>query len=398
MILFTVSLMLLAQEPESRFPGFMGGNPAYTSRFDNAFNPAMAVVFDGLATVSESDDPDQNTARMHLFEIDLASRIDPLGWAYAVIAFEDDGGENVGSVEEAAIWIDNLGGNFSLRAGKYLGDFGKWGTIHQHDRAYVNDPGPSAEFLGGEFLLTGVELHHWFGIGDLPVRWSVGVAPEFGEAEAGVDNGGVPEFGGVALGRRTPSSFVYTGRITAQQDVGLNGFFQYGLSAMHTPDGLVAALDTDHDGVVDAEYEASQTTVALDLTLRLPDPTDLTGHTVSVEASFNSREAYDQANAALESHEANGLWGYYEYTFSPRWAVGAFGAWWQSAGNDRGSDWFTGTEAGATEAGYVTLNLSHFNRLRLQIGQDTPVDGEPAWTASLQWTVILGNHTHSLDW
>ena len=50
------------------------------------------------------------------------------------------------------------------------------------------------------------------------------------------------------------------------------------------------------------------------------------------------------------------------------------------------------------EAGYVTLNLSHFNRLRLQIGQDTPVDGEPAWTASLQWTVILGNHTHSLDW
>jgi len=403
MILFSFSLMLLCQEPRaseplSPFPGFMGGSPTFTTRFDNSFNPAMAVVFDGLATASESDDPDSNTARLRLFEIDLASRIDPLGWAYAVIAYEDEGGESVGAVEEAAMWFDDLGGNFSLRGGKYLGDFGKWGTIHQHDRAYVFDPGPSEEFLGGEFLLTGVELHHWFGAGDVPVRWSVGVAPEFGEAESGVDNGGVPEFGGVALGRRTPSSYLYTGRITAQHDVGLNGFFQWGLSALHTPGGLVAAVDTDDNGTVDAELEASQTTVALDLTLRLPDPTDLTGHMISVETSMSSRESYDAASAAMEDREANGIWGYYEYTLNPRWSAGCFGAWWQDAGNDHGADWFTGADAASTQAGFVTLSFSHFNRLRLQVGQDSPVDGEPSWTAALQWTVLLGNHSHPLDW
>ncbi len=395
MELFTVTLLLAAQQtaapsPTTTFPGFMGQGRAFTSRFDNAFNPAMAVVFDAVATASEADEAEFNTSRLRLFEIDLASQIDPLGWAYAVIAFEDEGEESEVALEEGAMWFDDLGGNFSLRGGKFLSDFGKWNTLHLHDRAYVFTPGPAEEYFGGELNVSGVELHHWFGLGDLPLRWSVGVAPEFGGHETG--------FAGEALERRTPANFLYTGRLTAQHDVGVNGFFQWGINALHSPSGLAAPADTDGDGAEDAEFEASQTTLGLDLTLRLPDPTDLTAHTATLETYFNVREAWDPADAALEDRDATGLWGYYEYAFNPRWAAGFFGAWWQSVGTERGAEFFTAAEAAATRTVFATWSLSEFNRLRLEIGQSVPDAGEPSWTAALQWTVVLGNHAHPLDW
>lgn len=395
-----------AQEPaapvpgDGSFPGFLGGG-AFTSRFDNAFNPAMAVVFDGFATISESDDEELNDARMRLFELDLSSRIDPLGWAYAVIAFADDGEEGEVELEEAAMWLDEaLPGTFSLRGGKFLSDFGKWNTIHLHDRAYVNAPTPAAEFFGGELNVSGVELHHWFGAGDLPVRWSVGVAPRFGghdHAHAAGDHGGA-EFASEALDRRTPSQFLYTGRLSAQHDVGAHGSFQWGTSALHTPAGLAAPADLDLDGTPDAEFEASQTTLALDLTLRLPDPADLTAHVASVEIYLNRRDAWDETAAALTERDANGLWGYYERAFSPAWSAGVFASWNQAAGNDLGGDWFIGAESASSRSLFCTWNLSHYNRLRLQLGQDAPAGGDTSWTAALQWTVVLGNHQHPLDW
>ena len=385
----------------------MGQSGAFTTRFDNAFNPAMAVVFDALATASESDAGDLNDARLRLFEIDLASRIDPLGWAYAVIAFEDDGEEGEVALEEGAMWLDDaLPGNFSLRGGRFLADFGKWNTIHLHDRAYAFMPGPAEEFLGGELNVSGLELHHWFGAGDLPVRWSVGVAPRFGghahgheEEDAGGAEGhaGTP-FASEALGRRTPSQFLYTARVSAQHDVGVNGFFQWGASTIHTPAGLAAPADLDLDGEADAEFEAGQTTLALDLTLRLPDPATRTAHTASLELYANRRDAWDDAAAALAERDANGAWGYYEYAFSPSWSAGVFGSWNQEAATAAGAEWFTGADAASARALFATWTLSHYNRLRLQIGQESPPDGETSWTAALQWTVVLGNHAHPLDW
>lgn len=393
------------QEPppppaDGTFPGFMGG--AYTSRFDNAFNPAIALVFDALGTISEDDDPALNDARLRALELDLASRIDPLGWAYAVIAFEDEGEGSEVALEEGAMWLDDaLPGNFSLRAGKFLADFGKWNTIHLHDRAYAFLPGPTEEFFGGELNVSGLELHHWFGVGDVPVRWSVGVAPRFGGEEHGGAGGaavGETAFAAEALDRRTPAQFLYTGRVSAQHDVGAQGFLQWGISALNTPAGLAAVADTDGDLAADAEFEAGQSTLALDLTLRLPDPTRQSAHIASLEIYSNRREHWDPSTAALVDRDADGLWGFYEYAFDPRWSAGVFGAWWQAADSTVGSDWFGGLDSGSSRSVFVTWNLSHFNRMRLQVGQEAPPDGSTSWTAALQWTVILGNHTHPLDW
>lgn len=380
------------------FPGFMGGGSGFTSRFDPSFNPAMGLIMDSLATFSEERGEEVDQFDLRSVEINLASRIDPFGWAYLVAAFEEDAFE----LEEAVFLMDQLPANLSLRVGKMLADFGKWNTLHLHDKNYVFEDGVRSAFFGGNLNATGVELHQWTGIGDVPVRWSLGVHSSFGgghehgDAPAGAHaHGG--EFSSGAIDNRGLNEFGFTGRATAQQDYGANGFFQYGVSFFHTGEGLVDRHDTNADGIIDEEFGLGQTTVALDFTLRDLDAGALSANTWSVELWHNQRDGLTPSDQIV-SHQANGLWGFYQHDFNPYWGAGVQAAWWQDALTDLGSDWFTGAESGSQRAAFVTRNFSEFNRLRLQLTQEQSVGSPPSWSLALQWDVILGSHSHALDW
>ncbi|MCP4093723.1 MAG: hypothetical protein GY747_09770 [Planctomycetes bacterium] len=381
------------------FPGFMGGGGSgFTSRFDSSFNPAMGLVLDSVANFSEEVGDEADSLELRSVEMNLASRIDPFGWAYVVAAFE----EGEFALEEAVLIMDQLPANMSLRVGRMLSDFGKWNTLHLHDKSFIFEDGVRQEFFGGNLNMTGLELHQWTGWGDMPVRWSLGVASSFGghghghgEEEGGhehmsfesgvIDNRGVEEMG-------------FNGRLTTQQDFGQNGFLQYGVSFFHTPEGLVDEHDHDSDGIIDESFGLGQTTIALDFTLRDVDATTRTADTLSMELWHNSREGVNEVTDAIESHDANGIWGFYQHDFDPFWGGGVMAAWWQEAGNEQSSDWFTGAEAGSQRAIFVTRNFSEFNRMRLQVTENVPTDGETSWSLALQWDVILGSHSHPMDW
>jgi len=387
----------------TRFPGVMSGHDTTTSRFSPAFNPAMALVFDTVASASQDNvasNPEADGLSIRSVEIDLASRIDPMGWAYMVASFEDGSF----SLEEAAFFMDRLPANMSLRVGQFLSDFDKWNTVHQHDLNYVFEDGVREAFFGGNLRMTGVELHQFTGIGELPVRWSLGVGSDFRgqkvEGDGSPVNGHNQDFLSGAAGNRGFRQYGYTARVTAQQDVDTNGFLQYGVSLFHTPDGLIDNIDTNLDGVADVSQGRSQNTGVLELTYRNLDPSSRSSNTWTVEYWRNRRETLSGAGPAFAStnHDANAIWGFYQHDFSPYWAVGAQAAWWQSAVNTTGSDFLGGGQAGAQRAAYVTWHPSIFNRLRLQLGQTTPTVGAPVWSLSLQWDVILGAHSHPLDW
>lgn len=385
----------------SPFPGFMGnGDSGFTSRFDSAFNPAIGLIFDGVATFSEEEGEDVDMFDMRSVELNMASRIDPLGWAYLVAAFEGDEFE----LEEAVFLMDQLPANMTLRVGKMLADFGKWNTIHLHDKNYVFEDGVRSAFFGGNLNTTGVELHQWTGIGELPVRWSLGVNSNFGGGHAhgeepdeasGHAHGG--EFASGIIGNRGFEELGFNGRVTAQQDYGTNGFLQYGFSFFHTGEGLVDRHDEDSDGIIDEEFGFGQTTFAFDFTFRDVNASAQTADTLSVEFWRNERETLDAAENTV-SRDANGLWGFYQHDFSPFWAAGVQAAWWQEPLTDLGSDWFTSAESGAQRAVYVTRNFSEFNRLRVQVSQDHHAGEDPSWSLAVQWDVILGSHSHPLDW
>jgi hypothetical protein len=391
-------LDLDARMLEQTFPGFMGSGSGYTSRFDPSFNPAMGLIIDSLATFSEERGEEVDQFDLRSVEINLASRIDPLGWAYLVAAFEEDEFE----LEEAVFIMDQLPANLSIRAGKMLADFGKWNTIHLHDKNYVFEDGVRSAFFGGNLNVTGVELHQWTGIGDVPVRWSLGVHSNFGGHGHGEEEGGGAhahggEFASGAIDNRGLEEFAFTGRGSAQQDFGANGFIQYGVSFFHTGEGLVDRHDINDDGIIDEEFGLGQTTVALDFTLRSVDAGARTADTFSVELWRNQRDGLTPADEIV-GRDANGIWGFYQHDFSPQWGAGVQGAWWQDALTDLGSDWFTGAESGSQRAVFVTRNFSEFNRMRLQLTQDHQVGESPSWSLALQWDVILGSHSHPLDW
>lgn len=414
LVVFATNSSLYAQEGESRdfdaglegrlldspFPGFMGqGDSGFTSRFDNAFNPAIGLIIDSLAVFSEEEGEEVDNFDLRTVELNIASQIDPLGWAYLVAAFEEDEFE----LEEAVFLMDRLPANMTLRVGKMLADFGKWNTIHLHDKNYVFEDGVRSAFFGGNLNTTGIELHQWTGIGDLPVRWSLGVNSDFGGHDHGheEEEGGAHEHGGEfasgIIGNRGFEELGFTGRVTAQQDLGVNGFLQYGFSFFHTGEGLVDRHDEDDDGIIDEEFGLGQTTFAIDLTLRDVDASDNTADTLSVELWRNQRETLN-ASDAIVSRDANGIWGFYQHDFSPQWGAGVQAAWWQEPLTDLGTDWFTSAESGAQRAVFVTRSFSEFNRLRLQVSQDHHAGEDPSWSLAVQWDVILGSHSHPLDW
>ncbi|KAA3613499.1 MAG: hypothetical protein DWQ01_02960 [Planctomycetota bacterium] len=387
------------QDP-STMPGFLGQSRAgFTTRFDNTFNPAIGVVLDALGEFSSASQNAGrfNKVRMRTLELDIASRIDPLGWAYAVAAFVDTGTETEVELEEAAAWLDQLPNNFSVRAGRYLADFGKWNTLHTHDKAFVNEDVVRREVFGGPLFTTGAELHHWFGVGDVPVRWSIGLASdaEGDDHDAFGDGHGHAHGSEFLRGRRGIDNWAATARLSAQYDVGDNGYFQWGLSGFYTPGAIQFEEEIAPSGrELEIRRETRKSVVAADLTFRSVNSVGGTAHTASMEYWHDQ----SQFGEPLVSDGHHGLWGFYEYAFSPYWGAGVVASW-ANHGDSVGQDFLAGGDSLAQRGVFLSWWLSEFNRLRLQVQQVNPGFGEDKyWTVALQWSVILGVHAHSLDW
>ena len=398
------------------FPGFMDsqrGGSGFTSRFDPAFNPAFGVILDGFALFADAGSEERESAydrvELRAVEFDIASRIDPLGWAYVVAEFGNEGGGEYNfELLESAVWFDTLPNNFSVRAGRYFSDIGKWNTIHIHDRPYPFAEGVREEYFGGSLISNGLELHHWFGVGEVPVRWSIGISSGFeGHShpvlafEGGHDEEEEGEghhhhgFASESEGDRGLDNFAFTGRISAQHDVA-GGFFQWGASAFFTDAGL---LEEHDDAGAPEFFELGQNTIALDFLYRTADGTNNTSRSAGVELFLNDRDIFDEDTETIGSGEGVGLSAFYEQGISQDWSLGAQASWWEHADKEDGGDWFTGEDAGRQVAVYATWQLSHFQRIRFALANFDPMPGEDAdWVIAAQWVGILGSHHHALDW
>lgn len=390
----------------SLMPGWMGRSQrlneqlGQTTGFDNRFNPAVGVVIDTVAEFSDLNGADvygrTDSARVRTVELDFASVVDPFGWAYVVAAFEDNGAESEIGIEEAAVWFTNLPDTFSFRSGKYLADFDKWNPIHAHDLPFMFQDSVRTEFFGGNLNMTGMELHHWFGLGDVPVRWSLGIAGQSQTESPDADplaNPAVEPFGTAGI-----EDTAYSGRVTGQHDISDNGFFQWGVSGFYTGTALEEQEVPAGGGTIQ-EASVRNAVVALDFTLRDVDATDLTSHTVTVEFWRQSGQFIDPTTGGILSSPHNGVWGFYEHAFNPRVSAGVQAAWVEHRNSPDGGEWFTGGMAEGSRALYTSYNFSDFHRLRFQITQTNPGAGQPSYYIfGIQWTVIMGPHAHGIDW
>ena len=120
-----------------------------------ALNPSMGLVLD--ANVRNLGKAGGNFD-FRSAELGIAASVDPFARMYSFINGTKDGVE----IDEAAAITSSLPYNLTVKAGRFLADFGRFPKVHEHELPFVNDPLSVQRMIGGETQADGVEVNYLF--------------------------------------------------------------------------------------------------------------------------------------------------------------------------------------------------------------------------------------------
>lgn len=353
-------------------------NPAFdlaqASRFSSEFNPAFGIAIDLLADYVDLDaGVDGFDLSLRVGEVSANAWIDPRAWAYVVLTSDGEAPD----LEEAAISYVGLGSRTTLRAGRFFIDFGKQMQAHVHDLRTIDRPAVLRAYLGEEVRGDGLELDHWWPVGDATaMRASVGVFRSL-----------LPEEEDAAIVRETPErsglgDLNFTARVTGFSDVGEYSTLQLGASARLIPryeasDGVGTVSDLD-----DAVF-------GLDATYGWTDDTGEKRATVGGELLIATGDRVDSTLAPFDETVA-GHYVFGDYAWSRLNSAGVQFSQVELA--DAGEPRLNELDV------YYTRGLSEFQRLRFGVTWvDSDADPDSLRVA-VQYTNFLGAHAHGVNW
>lgn len=339
---------------------------AANKTFASQFNPAIGLIIDTAASYSRKDRAD---FEFRSGEIGLAASIDPFARGYAILNGTPDGFE----VEEAAIVTTSLPYNLTVKGGRFFADFGRLSKFHDHDLPFVNRPLVLDQYVGGESQGDGVETS-WLVPIPHYLTLTAGAYDKMGAENERVDNTVPRDF----------SEFTYLGRAATFFGLSDANSLDLGASYAYTPEVKIENGNERHLAGVDFTYRYA--------------PLEQAGYRGLVwgtEALYNQEHRPangipDETDDPLvfKRRDGVGLYSYLEAHVTRRIFPGFLFEYVQDI--DR--------LAGDTKAysPYLTLWASEFQRFRLQYTRiDAPGTGNQDDRFFLQWTVILGSHTHS---
>ncbi|MCP5024565.1 MAG: hypothetical protein GY930_22725 [bacterium] len=145
------------------------------NRSSSEFYPVINGSIDSLLTLRSAEGPSEDGLGFSLrsFEGSISTWSDPNTWAYGgVVGNKDDGL----AVEEAAVIYEVLGGNSTLRVGRFLVDFGQQMQKHLHGLRTIYRPAVLRAYPGQELGGSGVQYGNRFTTGGSgTVRFSIGL-------------------------------------------------------------------------------------------------------------------------------------------------------------------------------------------------------------------------------
>ncbi|MBK7877126.1 MAG: hypothetical protein IPJ77_15505 [Planctomycetes bacterium] len=368
-----------------------GSNAGQSTRFDNSFNPALSFVFDGVADQVNADGGDDGVdLSLRVLELAAQAWVDPNAWAYFIAAADE---ESL-NVEEAAVHYTGLGGNSTLRAGRFFIDFGKQMQTHVHELRTLERPLVLRTFLGDEVKGDGVQWDCWTTTGDAgALRWSIGA---FRSLLPEAEDDGTSAFAEVAE-RKSAGDLNATARVTAFHDVGDNGTFQLGASARVIPDYAFAFSPSG-----DAAVGLDNTVYGVDVTYGWHDDTGLERWTVGGEFLVSTGDVgADVTDVGSDGDPTNdtvaavddtrtGWFAFVDCAWNPSHSVGL-----QYSSTELTDA--AGSDASEVEA-YYTWQLSEFHRLRFAASAlESDLDPD-AQRFAVQYTAIVGAHGHGVNW
>jgi len=331
----------------------------------------------------------------------VQSNVDQYARAYVILNAETELAptENLGlfedshlGVEEAAIVTTSLPWGLELKAGQFFADFTRLGKVHSHDLPFVDRPLSLDATIGGETKARGFELNwvpptaHYF-------RLTAGLVDHIGAEPAITNrlfNADDEEARAFADRRNRPfRSLTGYGRAVTLLELGRSTVLHLGADYAQGDGGRrIATADTKLSWQPDpAKYDLFEAGGEALWTRQ--------HGTLSDEATPDGLFRRGTANAA-------GGYVYAQYRFGKLWQPGvrldythanAF----ELDENDTPERFANNLW---TYSAYLPLNLSEFNRLRLQLNyvnasrDIVPGKGSSDLQAFFQWTVILGSHKH----
>lgn len=136
-------------------------------------------------------DPNQRGFTVQGVELNLRGAVDPYLRGNANLLFSlDSDGESFMELEEAWLETVSLPGNFQLRAGQILTDFGRVNTQHPHAWSFVDVPLVNARFLGPDGLRNPGARLSWLAPTPFFAELSLGVQDSHGETATSFRSGG----------------------------------------------------------------------------------------------------------------------------------------------------------------------------------------------------------------
>lgn len=358
----------------------------------NAFNPSIGVVGEvvtsyrtkGMAETG-SDRPGGIDVNARSVELNVAASIDPFAKGYAVInaAADPVTGEASMGIEEAALQTTTLPWNLELKAGRFFGEFGRLGYIHDHELPFVNRPLVLDQYIGGESRSDGFQ-----------VNWLVPL-PHYVSLTAGAGDG----FGGDIPPSnpgdiRSFDKLTYWGRLSTYFDLSPDWQAELGAS------GLLNPATEDRGGVLvqpdgSTLTEKARRLAGADFSLKWVPlrNNQFQSLTWGSEVLYSDNDYRDSVSDALNPADATvgalGLYSYLTYKFSREWSAGFLFEW--AENNQNAQDRTTKLSP------YITWALSHWNQLRLQYThtESNHVLGLASDDAVyMQWSWIIGSHSH----
>ena len=328
-----------------------------------ALNPSMGLVLD--ANVQNLGKAGGNFD-FRSAELGIAASVDPFARMYSFINGTKDGVE----IDEAAAITSSLPYNLTVKAGRFLADFGRFPKVHEHELPFVNEPLSVQRMIGGETQADGVEVNYLFPT-PFFLRATLGGYNKIGEDNDQVSNSKP----------RSWSQFTYLGRLSSYFDLTDNHSVELGTTMAYTPSVRLAGDPSGGNRILNG----------IDLTYRYQPLSSAIyqGVTWGSEFYFNNQRfpTDDTANRS----KSYGGYTYADLKLNKNWSTGFQ------------VDYAPIVDAPAQRtmsySPYLTWNLSEFNRLRLEYyylnnnfrGASKAENGNQIF---LQWTTVIGAHTH----
>jgi len=366
----------------------------------NEFNPSIGLVGETVFSYRSrgsdqtgSDRPGGFDVNQRSIELNIAASVDPFAKGYAVINASADSatGEAALAVEEAALQTTSLPWNLELKAGRFFGEFGRLGYIHDHELPFVNRPLALDQYMGGETKTDGLQLN-WLPPISHYVSLTVGLGDQFGDD---------PNNPGAFRHFREMN---FWGRLSTYFDLTPNWQLEGGVSGLWNPKTEDrAGLLVQPSGSTLTERERRVAGLDLKLSYVPLQNNQFRGFTWGTEVLYSNNRylfdpdgSLDPANGgALSGDEFTdhvgslGLYSYATYKWHRQWSAGFLFDWVQNAQNHSDQTY--------AYSPYITWALSHWNQLRLQYTHTAhnAVSGLRSDDAVyLQWAWIIGSHAH----